>query len=280
MLTIDKPSQMELLYQARDYKSYLKNWIERQSDGGRGLRSRLAVEIGCQKAFVSQVLDGPRHFSLEHGVRINSFLNHNRDEGRYFIILMNRDRAGSKELESFFDQQMKEIRSQRREVRKSIQVERQLDFEHAAIYYSQWFYSAIHMLVGNRKHRNVESIAKALQIPITTAELAVNFLTSVGLVNETKTGYERGAAFVHIDRDSPLSFRHHANWRWKSLQRLETPNDIDLHFSSVISLSEKEFVFIKDVLLRALTQIKAKVETAKDEKLVSLCIDLFMVEHQ
>ena len=58
------------IFEFSDYKGYLAHLELHRSHFSRGFRSRLAEEIGCNNAFVSQVLNTHVNFSLEQAVRI------------------------------------------------------------------------------------------------------------------------------------------------------------------------------------------------------------------
>ena len=75
------------LYGADNYIEYLKAALT--NDGKRGgAKQALAKYLRCQSSFVSQVLTGRSHFSLEHAVAISDFLKHSDDEREFFLLLV------------------------------------------------------------------------------------------------------------------------------------------------------------------------------------------------
>src|SRR5438045_1821295 len=101
------------VFEAANYKTYLTKRLAL-----RGLRSELAEKLGCRPAHISQVLGGKTHFSLEYAIEIDHFLAHSPDESRYFLLLVHRDRAGTKALRGHYEKEMETIRQERLDVRK------------------------------------------------------------------------------------------------------------------------------------------------------------------
>lgn len=89
------------VYHYQDYKKYL-NAVLSPVGEGRGMRSKLARAIGCQTAFISQVLKHDTHFSSEHALLISDFLKHTESESQYFMILVQLGRAGTMALQKFY----------------------------------------------------------------------------------------------------------------------------------------------------------------------------------
>jgi hypothetical protein len=72
--------------------------------------------------------------------------------------------------------------------------------------------------------------------------------------------------------------KHHINWRLQAIRSLER-KDMDgvLHYSSVVTISKKDVIEIKSLLVKAIESSKAIVRDSKEEELHSLCLDFFKV---
>ena len=90
------------IFEFDDYKAYLKHFSARRPKGGRGFRAEIARCASCQTAYVSQVLNSNANFSLEQAQALNKLLLHNKEEGQYFLLLVQFHRAGSRDLRSHF----------------------------------------------------------------------------------------------------------------------------------------------------------------------------------
>jgi len=66
----------------------------------RGERSRLALALNCQKAFISQVLADRAHFSVEHAIQIAQFLELDAHETDFFLLLVHLARSANNDARS------------------------------------------------------------------------------------------------------------------------------------------------------------------------------------
>src|SRR5688572_9967700 len=103
-----------------DYKGFVLAFENRVAPLQRGFRTRLAEGIGCQPAFVSQVLGGAAHFSLEQALKAATYFQLPKDEAKFFVTLVEYGRSGDKELRAFFFEQLQEMRQARLEIGQSV----------------------------------------------------------------------------------------------------------------------------------------------------------------
>jgi hypothetical protein len=72
-----------------------------------------ARAIGCQTAYISQVLNADLNFGLEQALKISLLLGLTEDEKRYLLFLVEKSRAGTIELKAHFQKQLEEVRKNR-----------------------------------------------------------------------------------------------------------------------------------------------------------------------
>lgn len=265
---------MKSVYEYTDYRDFLRHSLP--VDGpGRGARNRLAVALNCQKGFVSQVLGSRSHFSLEHGIKISRFLKLDAEEEEYFLLLLHLARAGSKELEAFYSKRLSEIRQRRQEIKGRIPTRSRLTEAQQLIYYSSWHYSAIHMCLMIPELRSRAAITEYLGLPLQLVNRVLDFLTSAGLASQSGGRLDAGPARIHLGHDSPLIAKHHTNWRMRAIESLDSPDESDLHYSLVMSLSEKAAQTIRETLLKTIQEIEPVLKAAEDKTVYVLGIDLF-----
>ena len=87
--------QTRALFEFRDYKAYLRQALERRREHERGSQARLAESLRCQSAYLSMVLRGSADLSIEQADGVNVFLAHSAKESHFFLILVQRARAGT-----------------------------------------------------------------------------------------------------------------------------------------------------------------------------------------
>jgi len=91
-----------------DYRHY-KPYIRLRLGGERkktGMRAEAARAMSCQTAYLSQILNGTANLSLEQAHALGGFLNHDHDEQEYFWLLIQKERAGTKEFAAFIEDKL------------------------------------------------------------------------------------------------------------------------------------------------------------------------------
>lgn len=259
------------------YKTYLKAAIGAQPNAGRGFKAKLADAIGCQRTFVSQVLQDDAHFNLEHGERINSCLGHSNEEAHFFLLLIQFERAGTEGLRDYFQAQMKKVLDARLVLRSRIKTEVELSIELQRKYYKTWYYSAVCIALTIEKLRTREALAKRLLLPNKKLLEVLEFLQSAGLIEQRGDQYFPTKRHLHLGNDSDLAAYHHTAWRVRTIQSLEQEGPRDLHYSTIVSLSEKDAQELKSLSVDFIDRLQKKVAPSPEETLRVLCLDFFEI---
>jgi uncharacterized protein (TIGR02147 family) len=269
--------KQESIFDFSDYKAYLDWKIRSMPAGGRGFRSKLAEHIRSQKAFVSQVLKGEAHFNLEHADSINHLLHHDREESRYFLLLIQEIRAGTQSLREFFQSQRMEILNSRLLLKNRLKSEEQISEEHKGKYYSSWIYGAIRVGLTIPRLRRRESLMTALGIKEEQFLEAIAFLEAAGFIERKGEEYLPTKTHLHIGHDHSLIVRHHTNWRLRTMDALARSNPEELHYSAVVSLSKKDMQKIRSILVTAVEKSMEVIKESPEEELCVICADLFPI---
>jgi uncharacterized protein (TIGR02147 family) len=263
------------IFEYKNYKSYMLEKIQSFPGGGRGLRLKMAQYLGCQTAFISQVLNKHVHFSLEQAVKLNQFWEHNKDEGKFFILLLQLERAGSKDLENYFKEEIKEILKVRTNLKDRFKVKDGLDEMNQHIYYSAWYYAAVHMALAIPQYRSAKSISQYLRLPLKLIQEVLSFLVSTGLAVEKGQVYEIGKTYIHLGKESVQIRRHHTNWRNQAIQNIDHNDPNDFHYSSVMSISPQDVPKIKEVLVQAIEECRTIIRSSPEESIHVMNLDFF-----
>jgi uncharacterized protein (TIGR02147 family) len=263
------------VFEFNDYRRYLTTALD--AEGERGRRSRLAEALRCQPAFVSRVLKGDAHFSQEHGMVINAFMEHREEEAEYFMVLLDYERAGSKVLKEFHRRKMDQIRARRQIVSERIGVKKGLSEVDQMTYYSAWYFAAIHILVMVPEFRSSGRLADRLKLPLTLVKDVLDFLVGVGLVAVDEKGYRPGLSRIHLPGDSPVISKHHMNWRLRAMQALEVKDLENLHYSGPICISKEVAGQMREMILHLLSDAEPLIREAKEEEVYCLDIDFFKI---
>ena len=258
------------------YKQYLREIIQHKSKEGRGFQQKLAKTAQCQPAYITRILSDKAHLSLEQADRLNSFLGHTEEETRFFLFLVQYERAGTHTLRRFIYKDLEDMRKKRLSVTERFKKIGTLNRHAQTIYYSSWYYGAMHALVSIPKFQTKEAIAKALSLSLGRVSEILNFLVSCRILKQEGALYKVGEKRFHLDINSPMISKHHMNWRLKAIQSFEQNSfRDDLHYSSVGSISEKDFVRIKSLFMKSIEDSKKIISGSSEEKVFCCSVDFF-----
>jgi len=267
------------LFSASDYRSYLKEWIAERPGKGRGQISALAKTARCAPAYFSRVLLGQADLSQEQAYAIQSVLGHSPDEAQFFILLLDRDRAGDVAWRAFCDRRLTAAREARTDLQKRFKSAGTLSREAQAVYYSSAHYAAIHASISVPELQAVPALEKLFRLPAGRILEVLQFLAETGLAVEDKGRWKIGNNRLHLGRDSTLIRQHHTNWRLEALKSLDRGKGAqgldDLHYSSVVTVSREDAHKLRELWIRALEEFNQAVAPSPEETVRALVIDFF-----
>jgi uncharacterized protein (TIGR02147 family) len=268
---------MNSIFEYSDYRAYLHSYLTHQPRKGRGLRGAWATAAGCQMAYVSHVLGGKNDFSLEQAERISGHIGHSPEEQEYFLLMVQRIRAGTKPLRQFFQRRMDELAAKHYEIRHRMKIRETLDVQDQAVYYSKWMYSAIHILVTIPEHQAPSSIAAYFGLSQAEIKPYLDFLETRQLIELKNGRYAVRGPFLHIGKESPLFFHQQISWRQRAIDSIYRNTPDEIHFASCFSLSTSDVDKIRSVLTASIERTTEIIRPSKEEKLYSICLDFFEV---
>lgn len=265
------------IFLENDYRSIIKKIFEQSPNHGHGQASRLARSLDVNTTLVSQVLSGKKHFTEDQIVKTSEFLGLNKKESYYFLLLAQIQRSESDHLKELLTYQLQKLQSEAKTIKGRVSPKTELSFEQQAVYYSAWFYSAIHTLVSLPGFDNAKVIAQKLGISLPVVQTTIDTLIEYGLLVNKNGKLISGSTSTYLPPDSPLIIRHHQNWRQMAGQQIQQRDPIDFYFTAPMSLSEEDFKVFRAELTTLLSKLYRLVEQTKPERLVSFNIDFFKI---
>ncbi len=263
------------VFDFKDYKPYLNEKILSSPYKGRGLKRKMSIHLNVQTAFVSQVLNHHVHFSLEQAIKLNDFWSHSKEESKFFLLLVQYQRAASRELQKFFKTEMDEILERRSNLKERLNIKDSLDETNQHIYYSAWTYAAVHILLSVPAYQAPKAIADHLRVPLKRIQEILDFLCTTGLAVQKQDRYEIGLTRIHLSKDSVQIRRHHTNWRNQAIQSIDKNDPEDLHYSNALSMSHKDVPRVKEIIIKAIEDCREIIKVSKEERLQILTMDFF-----
>jgi uncharacterized protein (TIGR02147 family) len=264
-----------IIYNYLSYKKFVRGWIGTQPKKGYGAFRRMAEHLNVSTTMVSQVFSGEKHISLEMAADLSSFFGFSHKEERYFFLLVELERAGSKRLQDKLLVQAEELKNEAQKVIERVARDKELSAEDKATYYSTWLYTGIRNLVATASFQSVESIAMKLQIPINQVRLSLQFLTDRGLIKLKEGRFEVLAKATHIGADDPLVIKHHQNWRLRSMQKMDARDPQHLYYTGPMSLSAADADRLRQLILDFIQATNKIVVESPSEVVRCLNIDWF-----
>jgi uncharacterized protein (TIGR02147 family) len=260
-----------------EFDSYIQFLEKIALKGGRrsGVKSELAAAMGNHPAYLSKVFANQAHLNLEQAEKVADYLELNPHEKRYFFALVEESRAGTASLKKYFQEERAALKKTHLNIKERIPLSNEVPFEEQALYYSAWYYAAIHVLVSLPEFRTITAIAKRLKLSASDVREAVEFLQRLGIIQSHEGVLTVGERHIHLKQSSPFIRQHHLNMRLKSASCLDKTSSEDLRYSSILSLSEKDAIALKEKMLKHLGECLETVRSSQDERVFVYCLDFF-----
>lgn len=265
------------IYEFINYQDYLlERWGGKDKRTGKKIAA--AAHAGIQTAYLSQVLGGRAHLSLEQAQRLNGFLEHDKEESHFFLLLVQHNRAGTSELKSYFEDQMKAILQKRRDLKGRIKVTQDIKLEDQSEYYSHWLYLAVYVALSVPELQTKTQLAHHFGVRVDLIHPIVEFLVRTGLAQTRGSRYVVGPNHIHLGNESKNILKHHTNWRLQALRALERSNSpLDLHYSGVFSISKKDAQKLRDRLVQTVKELSDIILPSKEELIICHNFDFFQL---
>lgn len=268
---------MDSIYDAKNHFEYLKYKLDPRKTA-RGIKTKFSEYLRVQNAFLSQVLAEKYPLSLEQADLANQFFDHSKEESEFFILLVSRDRSGTKTLKSHFENQIQIILKKRQLVIERLGRKSELDDTAKGVYYSSWLYAAIHVACTISELQTRSSLALYFGISLEVTGKVLDFLVEQNLLIKEFEYYKVTKTWVRLDKDSPHIIKLHSNWRQVAIRDLEIQTNEDLHYSGVFSMDKKTALRIKDQFMDFIKAQLKQIEIAEEKELYVFNGDFFSLK--
>lgn len=263
------------VFEFKDYKKFVNNWIKDQPKGGRGQIRKMADHLRVSTTLLSQVLKGEKHFSLETAAELTDYLGLNDKETEYFILLIEHQRAGAFKLKQILAKKLEREQQNGAQLQNRLKKDRQLTDVEKMQFYSSWMYSGVRLLSALPEMSSAKVISDRLNVPLTLINDVIQFLLENNLCVLKNNKLTYGTYSTHIGKDSPFVVKHHQNWRLKGFQSMELRRDEDLFFTQPMALSLEAAEKIRLMLPGIIEEIHAIAGPSESETVRCINIDWF-----
>lgn len=271
---LGKESKIDI-FNYLDYRQYLVEKIEYESEVTKGLKSKIATSLNCHPSYLSQVLNAQSEFSLEQALSFATFFNLDEGERRYFMLMVEHARAGTIELKNFFFKQIKDQQISKFNLRNRLAKKFEISEEDQYRYYRVWYPIVIHVMLSIKENQDLGLIANKLNLPISTVEETVQFLIEIGLIEKNNESYQFTTNHIYLGSDSKLIGQHHLNWRLQAIRSIELNRSEDLHYSVVTAISKEGYMQMKEIFVAAIKESNKIMKDSPEEEVYCIALDLF-----
>lgn len=242
-----------------------------------GLRKQLSTAMGCQATYLSQVLKGKANLSLEQALNLAKHLGWSESITDFFLLLVQKSRAGTRGLENHFHEKIQVFRAQRTKIENRVANNRSLSGDQKNQYYSSWLYSAIHIALSIPQLQSEEAILSHFCAPAGEIRKILNFLETTNLLKREGSKISIGPTHIHLGKDSDLLNKHLTHWRIRAINSIDTQLKEEVHYSVVMSLSKADVLKCQEIMIQAIEKCNSIVSKSPEETLYCQNIDFFKV---
>lgn len=252
-----------------DYKVFIKSLLK------HGQQLEFSRYLGCQSAFLSQVLRAKPNLSLEQGLLATEYFKLGKMEAEYFMLALQLGRAGSVKLEIYFKKKMEKLREDFLRVDAKIDKFDVLDDLSKSVFYSSWKYAVVHVLLSIPVDDQLKLIREKTELSQVEINNVLEFLKSSGLIEFSKGTWKPTKKRIHLRPEDQLINLHHKNFRYLTANVLEEKKESSFHFSSAMALSVEDCAKIKAILLKAIEKTEEVLRPSPEETLRILNLDFY-----
>lgn len=269
---------MEGLFKEANYKILLKNYVD-GPDAPRGLRSELARAMGCQAAYLTQVLNGKAELTEEHALRLCRHLQLTKIESDYLILLVRLSRAASPELRSFLEEERQALILKHDDIRHRMRTnDAKKDSEFIEFYFSSWIPTTIHMATACEGTQTIDAIAQRLNLKKDTVTQTLHKLEKYSFVKRAENKWTWSGMPLHLSRDSNLNIPYQLSHRLQMMKALQQDHrEESIHFASTFTVEKKYYEQIRRLILEGVEKAHKVIADGGAEELYAMCIDLFRI---
>lgn len=261
----------------KTYKMFLADYLKKNKH--KGLVSKIAEVCGCDRTYISQVLNGKAELLPDHMVRLTEYLGLTELESDYLINLLLKDRATSIAAKNIFEAKLKKIKDLEGDLSQQIKnkkdAEEIISEEDKTLYYSNWLFSAIHILTSIENFQTVDSISKKMNCSETMVLQILKSLVDMSLVSKVKDKYVHSGKSMYLKRDASQIYSLHLQPRLESVKRSYEKND--LHFTNIFSVSKEDVDKIRGQIMNLIEEQRSAVHASGSQTACVFCCDFFVL---
>lgn len=258
-----------------NYREFIQRKVQSLQKGGRGEYQKIAKSLRLHTTYLSQVIKGPKNLNQDQSLDLCEYWKLNPLESRYFLLLVDYERAGSQKLRDYVRGQMFQIKEESKKLSLRLNKEKVLDEKAHATFYSHWLYSGIRMATSLESLQHRTELANYFNLSPQELEKIISFLLEHQLCEQQGEKIVMGPQRTHLPAESPMISKHHMNWRLRAFDNYSRMRDEDLSFTGPMSIGEKDAPIIREKITQLIKEISEIVKDSPSEKMYCFNMDWF-----
>jgi uncharacterized protein (TIGR02147 family) len=263
------------VFEYKDYRELMKEHFMSLPKQGFGQLSKAAEKMNIHPSFLTSILNESKNMTTEQALDFADFAQMTELEADYFLHLVLENKSGTQKLKSHYQKKLTELKNKSAIIKNRLPPTVELSESAKAQFYSQWYYSAIRNCASLPQIKTVENFVDFLYLPRPLVVQVLEFLVSQNLVVLENGNYSVGPQSTHIGAGELLVTRHHTNWRLKAIEKLNQDSVQGLHFTSPLTIGEKDIPEVRKILLKTLDEIFDLIDVTEPDRFQVLCVDWF-----
>lgn len=263
------------LFELQNYRACLKEAITLQG-GIPNYKTQLARAAGCQLSYLSQVFSEKAELTPDHAAGIAQFWGLSKNETKYFLMLVHKDRAATPTLKRLYQEELEEMRKTQSALSNKIEKKDTLKLDQQMVYHSSWILPAIHLLCLVPKANTAPEISKRLNLPLETVLKGLTALEEIGLLKKKGGEWQTILKAIHLP-PTLFASNAHIHWRQKAIQTIQSGLVEELHYSAVFAISKKDGEKIKQLLMDQIVSLRKIVDPSPEEEVYSFLCDFYPI---
>ncbi len=268
------------IYEFNHYKKYIKNWLRHQPKSGYGEMRRMAEAMQVNATFLSHVFNGDSDLSVEQGLALANYIHLNNSETDYFVLLIQKERAGDKRTKEFFQLKLDNVKKESLHIKERLKLNSQIKEEHYFQFFSHWHYGVVLLLVALKDFQTESALAKHLGISIQQVRQYTDFLIRTGMLEEvdensgSRLKVKSFELFLGINSSNIRQL--HQSYRQKSLQVLDVCDlQESIYYTNPVTLSKEDAKLVAEKIAQFIEDFRKLTVPSSAEALYCLNIDWF-----
>lgn len=244
----------------------------------RGFITQLAQICGCDRTYISQVLNGKADLLPDHLVKLCEYLDMNEKESEYFLYLLLKDRSTTATGKNLFEEKLKKLKDDALDLTNKVQSKKdveEINEKYKTLYYSNWLYPLIHTLTSIESFQTIESISKKINMSETQVLPFLKTLVEMNLVAKKNNKFIHSGNNLYLARESAQIYSLHLQTRLESVRRSYEKKDI--HFTNIFAVSLEDVDKLRSQILSLIEEHRKSVHNSGSEVVGVFNCDFFTV---